>query len=125
MIQNDAQLSGAHPTWWRAPSVAALRGLPLLVWEYGMFRADGYTSGIEVVILRGFALLAIAWALPHRRSLRVLRMTAAGAGLGCALLPVLFAALTAMAMASGRPSDSALSPAAPGPPPRTPAACGC
>jgi hypothetical protein len=44
---------------------------------------------------------AIAWALPHRRSLRMLPMTAAGAGLGCALLPVLFAMLMAMAMASG------------------------
>ncbi|MFE5920841.1 hypothetical protein [Streptomyces sp. NPDC056468] len=101
VILNDVQLSGAHPTWWRAPSVATLLALPLLVWEYGMFRADGYTSGIEVMILWGFALLAIAWALPHRRSLRTLRMAAAGAGLGCALLPVLFAVLMAMAMASG------------------------
>ncbi|MEU8990972.1 hypothetical protein AB0C98_31990 [Streptomyces sp. NPDC048558] len=101
MIQNDVQLSGAHPTWWRAPSAATLLGLPLLVWEYGMFRADGCTSGIEVMILWGFALLAIAWALPHRRSLRMLRTTAAGAGLGCAFLPVLFAMLMAVAMTSG------------------------
>ncbi|MFF5477026.1 hypothetical protein ACFY5C_06750 [Streptomyces sp. NPDC012935] len=101
MIQNDVQLSGAHPTWWKAPGVATLLGLPLPVWEYGMFRADGCTSGIEVVIHWGFVLLAIAWALPHRRSLRMLRMTAAGAGLGCALLPVLFAVLMAMAMTSG------------------------
>ncbi|WP_369272215.1 hypothetical protein AB5J55_21410 [Streptomyces sp. R11] len=104
MIQNDVQLSAAHPTCCggpRAPSVATLLGLPLLVWEYGMFRADGYTSGIEVLILWGFALLAIAGAVPHRRSPRMLRMTAAGAGLGCAILPVLFAVLMAMAMASG------------------------
>lgn len=101
MIQNDAPLSGPHPTWWRATSAATLLGLPLFVREYGMFRADGCADGIEVVILWGFALLAIARALPHRRSLPTLSRAAAGAGLGCALLPLLFAVLMAMAMAAG------------------------
>ncbi|MFD5336319.1 hypothetical protein [Streptomyces hawaiiensis] len=45
-------------------------------------------------------LLVLAWVLPHRRSLRGLRIAAAGTGLGCALLPVMFAVLLGVAMAS-------------------------
>lgn len=78
--------------------MASVPGVPLLLWEYSLFRADGYTSGIETAILGGMVLLLIAWVLPHRRSMRGLRMATAGTGLGCALLPVLFALLLGAAM---------------------------
>ncbi|MGW1376898.1 hypothetical protein ACWD6P_21855 [Streptomyces sp. NPDC002446] len=81
--------------------MTSLPGLPLLVWEYSLFQADGYTSGIEVVIYWAMALFVIAWILPHRRSVRGLRMAAAGTALGCAVLPLVFAVLLGAAMASG------------------------
>lgn len=90
MIENDARLSAADPTWRTAPLVATLLGLPLLAWEYFMYGDDSYVSAPEVLLYGGFVLLAIAWALPHRRSARMLRVTAAVAGLVCAILPVLF-----------------------------------
>jgi hypothetical protein len=48
----------------------------------------------------GLVLLALAWALPHRRSARMLRVTATVAGLVCAILPLLVLVWMAMWMAS-------------------------
>ncbi|MFI5688623.1 hypothetical protein [Streptomyces sp. NPDC051636] len=91
----------SHPTWWRTPLIATLPGLPLLVREFTLFWTDGYTSGIEVMLVTATALLAIAWALPHRRSMRVLRLLAAGTALALAVLPLVLAVLMGLAMASG------------------------
>ncbi|MGW6235251.1 hypothetical protein [Streptomyces sp. NPDC055094] len=101
MVKDDSQLYAAHDAWWKAPMVATLPGLPLLVGEYGLFFADGYTSGIEILIVGAMVLLAIAWLLPHRRSMRVLRMLAAGTALGIAVLPLTYALLLGMAMVYG------------------------
>ncbi|NUS40034.1 MAG: hypothetical protein HOP97_00180 [Terrabacter sp.] len=100
MNENDAQLSAADPTWWTTPLVTTLLGLPLLVWEYFMYGDDSYVSSPEVLLCGGFVLLATAWALPHRRSARMLRVTAAVAGLACAILPVLFLLWMAMLWSS-------------------------
>ncbi|MEU3992460.1 hypothetical protein OG301_36980 [Streptomyces platensis] len=100
MIIDDAQPQ-IHATWWKTPLVASLPGLPALVWEYMTFRADGYTSGIEMAVVIAMVLLAGSWILPHRRSVRGLRMAAAGTALGLAMLPLLYAILLGAAMASG------------------------
>ncbi|MFI6009424.1 hypothetical protein ACIBAG_11420 [Streptomyces sp. NPDC051243] len=101
MIENDAQLSAADPTWRTAPLAATLLGLPLLVWEYFMYGDDSYVSAPEVLLYGGLVLLAIAWVLPRRRSARMLRVTAAVAGFVCAILPVLFLVWLAMIWPSG------------------------
>jgi hypothetical protein len=102
MNRDDVTPPGtAHETWWRAPLLASVLGLPLLVWEYSLFRADGYTSGIETVIWSAMLLVVVSWALPHRRSFRTLRTVTAGTAIGCAFLPLLFAVLLGAAMASG------------------------
>ncbi|MFD5029971.1 hypothetical protein ACFWM0_06010 [Streptomyces sp. NPDC058405] len=101
MITNDSRLPVAHRTWWKAPMAATLPGLPLLVGELSMFYSEGYTSGIEIGILLGVALLAVAWLLPHRRSMRGLRMMTAGGALALAILPLLYAVLLGVAMSSG------------------------
>ncbi|MFC9430081.1 hypothetical protein [Streptomyces sp. NPDC056987] len=99
MNKEDPQLHAAHATWWKAPMVATLPGLPLLVGESCMFFADGHTGGMEILITAAMLSLALAWLLPHRRSLRVPRILAAGAALGIALLPL--ALLLGIAMAYG------------------------
>ncbi|MFJ8537051.1 hypothetical protein [Streptomyces sp. NPDC093591] len=101
MIENDAQPTAADPTWRTAPLVATLLGLPLLAWEYSMYGDDSYISAPEVLLCGGFVLLAIAWALPRRRSARMLRITAACCGLLCAVLPLVFLVTMAVVMASG------------------------
>ncbi|WP_157852740.1 hypothetical protein RFN58_22105 [Streptomyces iakyrus] len=102
MPGNDAPSSpAAHRTWWRAPLVATLPGLPLLALEYRWFAAQDGPGAFSGVLFWAAGLIALAWVLPHRRSLRGLRITAAGTGLGCALLPVMFAVLLGAAMASG------------------------
>ncbi|MGI5376779.1 hypothetical protein ACQEV2_21540 [Streptomyces sp. CA-251387] len=91
MTQNDIRPSDTDPTWWKAPLIVTVPGLPLLVWELALLGAEdalGTTLGAAVYWAVG--LLALAWALPHRRSARMLRVTAAVAGLLCALLPLLF-----------------------------------
>ncbi|MEV3966928.1 hypothetical protein AB0K68_02055 [Streptomyces sp. NPDC050698] len=90
----------AHPTWWRAPLVATLFGLPFLVLEYRWFAAQDGPGAFSGVLFWAAGLLALAWVLPHRRSLRGLRLAAAGTGLGCALLPVMFAMLLGAAVAA-------------------------
>ncbi|GAP47881.1 hypothetical protein [Streptomyces azureus] len=101
MPGNDAPPSpAAHRTWWRAPLVATLLGLPLLALEYRWFAAQDGPGAFSGVLFWATGLLVLAWVLPHRRSLRGLRIVAAGTGLGCALLPVLFAVLLGLAVAS-------------------------
>ncbi|MFD8231282.1 hypothetical protein ACFV20_05235 [Streptomyces sp. NPDC059696] len=90
----------AHRTWWRAPLVATLLGLPLLVLEYRWFAAEDGPGAFSGVLFWAAGLLALAWVLPHRRSLRGLRIAVAGTGLGCALLPVTFAVLLGVAVAA-------------------------
>lgn len=89
-----------HPTWWKAPLAASLFGLPFLVLEYRWFASHHETGAFGGVLYWAAALLVFAWALPHRRALRATRMMAAGAGLGFALLPMLWVML-AIAATSG------------------------
>ncbi|MFD5267206.1 hypothetical protein [Streptomyces sp. NPDC058335] len=75
-------------TWWKAPLIASVPGLPLLALEYGVLRSHAgmgqYGGGVHTAL----ALFTLAWALPHRRSLRTLRVVAAGAALVVTVLPV-------------------------------------
>ncbi|MFF9196827.1 hypothetical protein ACF09L_16635 [Streptomyces sp. NPDC014779] len=89
-----------HGTWWKAPLTATLVGLPLLVGEFLLFRADGYTSGIEILLALSAILLAISWLLPHSRTWRTPRLIAAATALAITLLPFLFAVLLGLAMTS-------------------------
>ncbi|MGI5197352.1 hypothetical protein ACQEVY_27605 [Streptomyces sp. CA-288835] len=99
--QNDAvQLPAPHKTWWKAPLVTSLPGLPLLAWEYSLYWADGATSGYGLFLYWAMALFALAWALPHRRSVRTYRTVAASLGLGFVLLPVMLVLLLGAALAS-------------------------
>ncbi|MFE3265811.1 hypothetical protein [Streptomyces sp. NPDC059215] len=87
-----------HTTWWKAPLVASLPGLPLLFWEYSLCRAH---SEIWQVLYWAMGLFAIAWALPRRRSLRTLRVVAATLALGCTLLPAFLLLLLAVLVVAG------------------------
>ncbi|MFF3940853.1 hypothetical protein [Streptomyces phaeofaciens] len=78
----------SHPTWWRAPLVASALGLPVLALEYGVVRAHDGMDQYGAVIHGALALFALAWVLPHRRSLRTPRLLAAGAALTVTVLPV-------------------------------------
>ncbi|MFF7359086.1 MULTISPECIES: hypothetical protein [Streptomyces] len=71
--------------------MATLVALPFLVLEYRWFRSEDGIGAFGGVFYWSVGLLAFSWALPHRRSLRTPRFLAAGAGLGCVLLPMLFA----------------------------------
>ena len=77
-----------HQTWWKAPLIASLLGLPLLWLEYGAVRSHGAMGQYGGGIYTALALFTVAWALPHRRSLRTLRVVAAGAALVVTVLPV-------------------------------------
>lgn len=92
MIRNDVPSSPAHRTWWRAPLTATLIGLPVLAAEYVWFRSHDGPGAFGNVVYWASGLLLLAWVLP-RRSPRGLRRAVAGAGLGCALLPLVFAVL--------------------------------
>ncbi|MFI9810150.1 hypothetical protein ACIHEJ_38655 [Streptomyces sp. NPDC052301] len=96
---NDVPPRLAHRTWWRTPAVASLIGLPFLVLEFRWFRSEDGLGAFGGVFYWSCGLLALSWALPHRRSLRTPRMLAAGAGLGCVLLPMLFALALGAALA--------------------------
>ncbi|MDF3145348.1 MULTISPECIES: hypothetical protein [unclassified Streptomyces] len=100
MIQNDMPSSADDSTWWRAPLVATLLGLPLLGWEYALWGGNTFRV-LGGAVCWAFVLLAVAWALPHRRSARMLRITAACAALVCAFLPLLLVVLLAMVMTTG------------------------
>ncbi|MEU3841462.1 hypothetical protein AB0E88_15695 [Streptomyces sp. NPDC028635] len=101
MSDDDLRPPTPHPTWWRAPLVASLCGLPFLVLEYWWFRSEDGIGALGGIFYWAVGLLALSWTLPHRRSLRTPRMLAAGAGLGCVLLPMLFALMLGVAMAGG------------------------
>ncbi|MGN9755698.1 hypothetical protein [Streptomyces sp. SD31] len=100
MIENDVRLSAADPRWWTAPLVTTLLGLPLILWGHAMW-GTGTVGVLGGAVYWAVLLLATAWALPHRRSARMLRVTLAVAGLVCAVLPLLLVVLMAWAMASG------------------------
>ncbi|WP_158983541.1 hypothetical protein [Streptomyces sp. NRRL F-5193] len=89
------------PTWWKAPLMATLPGLPLLVGEFAFFGADGYTSGIEVILTLAAVFLVLAWFPPYRRSLRVPRILLASASLFLVAAPLVLALLMGIAMSSG------------------------
>jgi hypothetical protein len=103
MLPDDVPSSSAtaHRTWWRAPLVASLFGLPLLALEYSWFASEDGPGAFGGILYWATGLLLLAWVLPHRRSLRGVRTAAAVTGLGCALLPMAFAILLGAAMASG------------------------
>lgn len=77
-----------HPTWWRIPLVASSFGLPVLALEYAAVGAQGGMGQYGGVLSWALALYAVAWALPHRRSFRTLRLLAAMAALTITLLPL-------------------------------------
>ncbi|WP_327317252.1 hypothetical protein [Streptomyces sp. NBC_01235] len=78
-----------HRTWWRAPLVASALGLPVLALEYSVIRSEaGGMDQYGAVIYWALALFTLAWVLPHRRSLRMPRILAAGAALLITLFPV-------------------------------------
>ncbi|MEU2711420.1 hypothetical protein [Streptomyces sp. NPDC007205] len=79
--------------------MASLLGLPFLVLEYKWFRSEDGVGSFGGAFYWSVGLLALSWAPPHRRSLRIPRVLAAGAGLGCVLLPMLFALALGAAMA--------------------------
>ncbi|MER6028765.1 hypothetical protein [Streptomyces sp. NPDC001851] len=91
MRPDDAAPRPGHRTWWKAPLVASLLGLPFLVLEYIWFRSEDGVGAFGGALYWSVGLLALSWALPHHRYLRIPRMLAAGAGLGCVLLPMLLA----------------------------------
>ncbi|MBT2387695.1 hypothetical protein [Streptomyces sp. ISL-11] len=86
------------PSWWAAPLTASLLAVPPLAGEYALYHRDGYGQNVLLVSL---LLLVCAWALPHHRSLRALRVIVAVAAVGLSLLPIGFAVLLGLAMASG------------------------
>ncbi|MFF7754978.1 hypothetical protein ACFZCP_38425 [Streptomyces sp. NPDC007971] len=81
--------------------MTSLLGLPFLVWEYIWFRSEDGLGALGGIFYWSAGLLTLSWALPHRRALRTPRMLAAGAGLGCVLLPILFALALGAAMNGG------------------------
>ncbi|NMI54568.1 MULTISPECIES: hypothetical protein [unclassified Streptomyces] len=87
--QNAApQRRADHPTWWRIPLVASALGLPVLALEYSAIRAQAGMGQYGAVLYWALALYAVAWAPPHRRSFRTLRILASGAALTITLMPV-------------------------------------
>ncbi|MFI9611176.1 hypothetical protein ACIHCM_05695 [Streptomyces sp. NPDC052023] len=81
--------------------MASSSGLPLLVLQYRWFASHDGPGAFAGVLHWATGMLVLAWLLPHRRSLRGPRTAAAGAGLGCALLPLTSAILLGAATASG------------------------
>jgi hypothetical protein len=93
MADTDAPHPSAdHRTWWRAPLVGSVVALPLVVMAYWL--GPGPFMG---ALYCAVGLLVLAWALPRRRSLRGLRITAAVAAIGCALSPSAFLFLLGLA----------------------------
>jgi len=86
-------------TWWKAPFVASVAGLPLLAMEYAVIRAHDGMDQYGAVLYCALALLTTAWLLPRRRSTRTLRMVTSCLGLVCVLLPLTFALLLGAALA--------------------------
>lgn len=102
MTRNDVpQFDASHRPWWRAPLTISVVGVPILLWEFNLFRGDDYTSPIEHVIWFGLVLFLISWAPPWRQSVQWLRMAVASVALGCAIFPLLVVVVMGAAMASG------------------------
>lgn len=99
MPSDNVRPGSTHLTWWKVPLTASLLGLPFLVLEYSWFRSEDGIGAFGGVFYWSIGLLALSWTLPHHRSLRIPRMLAAGAGLGCVLLPMLFALALGAALA--------------------------
>ncbi|WP_037887455.1 hypothetical protein [Streptomyces viridochromogenes] len=64
------------------------------------FASHHETGAFGGVLYWACGLLALAWSLPHRRAMRASRMVLAGAGLGFALLPMLWLVVAIAAMSS-------------------------
>jgi hypothetical protein len=94
------QTSAHHATWWKTPLVASLLGLPFLGLQYSWFASHHETGAFGGVLYWACGLLALAWLLPHRLPMRTPRMVLAGAGLGFALLPMLWLMVAIAAMSS-------------------------
>jgi hypothetical protein len=73
-------------------------GLPFLVLVHRSFWPQDGVDVFKGAFCGSVVLLALSWVLPHRRSLSTPRLLAAGAGLGCVALPVLFALLVSATM---------------------------
>ena len=94
------RLPEPHKTWWRAPFVASVFGLPVLAVEYAVTLEHDGMGQYGGMIYTALALYALAWVLPHRLSLRMPRILAAGAALLITLFPVgLLVLLAAMVSA--------------------------
>ncbi|MGW9214164.1 hypothetical protein ACWGR4_45365 [Embleya sp. NPDC055664] len=89
--ENVPVLDVPHDTWWLAPMLTSVIGVPLVVWEFGVLVVGDAGGFLEFVVRAAAVLFVIAWTLPHTRANRGIRMTTAGGGLGCALVPVLLA----------------------------------
>jgi len=95
-----APLHEPHRTWWRAPFVASVFGLPVLATEYALVRHHHGMGQYGGMFYAAMALYALAWVLPHRLSFRMPRILAAGAALLITLFPVgLLVLLAAMVSA--------------------------
>ncbi|MER6376974.1 hypothetical protein ABT255_53880 [Streptomyces mirabilis] len=68
--------------------MASALGLPVLALEYSAIRAQAGMGQYGAVLYWALALYAVAWAPPHRRSFRTLRILASGAALTITLMPV-------------------------------------
>ncbi|KRC95893.1 MULTISPECIES: hypothetical protein [unclassified Streptomyces] len=89
-----------HKTWWTAPFAASVFGLPVLATEYAVILDHDGMGQYGGMIYTALALYALAWVLPHRLSLRMPRILAAGAALLITLFPVgLLVLLAAMVSA--------------------------
>ncbi|MDX3803713.1 hypothetical protein [Streptomyces sp. AK04-3B] len=95
-----APLHEIHKTWWRAPFVASVFGLPVLATEYAVILDHDGMGQYGGMIYTAVTLYVLAWVLPHRLSLRTPRILAAGAALLITLFPVgLLVLLAAMVSA--------------------------
>lgn len=95
------RLPTPHRTWWKAPLPASAPGLPLLAIEYGVIRAHDGMDQYGGLIYTALALFALAWLLPHRRSLRTYRGVTASLGLGVVLLSLMLLLVLAASTAGG------------------------
>ncbi|MFE6940159.1 hypothetical protein [Streptomyces chartreusis] len=100
MTADDVRGYERHPTWWKAPLVATVPVLPILVWDYVFLGAEDALGFLGGVVHWGLGLLVLAWLLPHRRSLRAARVSAAVTGLVCVLLPLALVLLIGLVAAS-------------------------
>ncbi|MFI1586080.1 hypothetical protein [Embleya sp. NPDC020630] len=87
--ENVPVLDVPHETWWLAPMLTSVIGVPLVVCEFVALVVRDVGGFLEFVIWAAAVLFVIAWTLPHTRANRGIRMTTAVGGLVCALAPAL------------------------------------